>query len=141
MRKGDIINATVGLKFAKKIFVGYSHEVMNGNLGSDVGSSTELTLRFDFNDRNYQERFRQDYKSSLAFRRKTLSTAAKKGRTGSKGPKAFKKSQKKRLKNIKSPNSRYNSTKKLSKVKGKKFNSKKRRKSNYKRTHKKRRYR
>lgn len=142
VRKGDIINATAGIKVAKKIMVGYSYELMNGNLGSDVGNTSEITLRFDFNDKNYQERFRQDYKSSLAFRRKTLSSAAKKGRTGSKGPKAFKKRQKKRLKNIKSPNSRYNNLKKLSGgKKKKKFNTKKRRKKNYRRNYKKRRYR
>ncbi|ELR72238.1 hypothetical protein C900_01792 [Fulvivirga imtechensis AK7] len=141
MRQGDIINLTAGIKIAKKVLLGYSHEMMNGNLGSDVGSSSEITLRLDFNDRNYQERFRQDYKNSLAFRRKTLSSAAKKNQIGAKGPKAFKKSQKKRLNNVKSPSSRYNSTKKLSRVKHKKFDNKKKRKKNYKRNHRKRRYR
>lgn len=141
IRKGDIINLTAGIKIARKILVGYSYEMMNGNLGSDVGNSSEITLRFDFNDRNYQERFQQDYKSSLAFRRKTLSSATKKNRIGSKGPKTFKKRQKKRLKNIKSPNSRYNDAKKLSKVNQKKFSNKKKRKKNYKRSQRKRRYR
>ncbi|QSE97875.1 PorP/SprF family type IX secretion system membrane protein [Fulvivirga lutea] len=137
-RKGDILNAAVGLKVAKKFFVGYSYEIVNNNLGTDVGPSSEIAVRFDFNDKSYQERFRQDYKNSLAFRRKTLSTAAKRTRVGSRSPKSFKKRQKSRLKNIKSPNQRYNNLKKLPKVERRKFDNKKRRKKNYKRRKQKR---
>ncbi len=138
MRKGDIINIAAGLKIAKKIFVGYSYELVNNNIGSDVGPSSEIAIRFDFNDKSYQERFRADYKNSLAFRRKTLSTAAKRTNVGARSPKAFKKNQKKRLRNIKSPNARYNNLKKLPKVERRKFDNKKRRKANFKRTKKKR---
>ncbi len=134
LRKGDIINGAVGLKIAKKIFVGYSYEFVNNNLGSDVGPSSEIAIRFDFNDKSYKERFRKDYKSSLAFRRKTLSSAAKRTRVGSRSPKSFKKRQKGRLRNIKSPNSRYNNLKKLPKIERRKFNNKKRRKRNYRRS-------
>lgn len=133
VRKGDIVNGAIGLKVAKKIFVGYSYEFINSNLGSDVGPSNELAIRFDFNDKTYQERFRQDYKSSLAIRRKTLSNAANRSRVGSRSPKSFKKKQKKRLRNIKSPSSRYNNLKKLPKVERRKFNNKKRRRKNYRR--------
>jgi type IX secretion system PorP/SprF family membrane protein len=133
MRKGDIINVAAGLKIARKIFVGYSYELVNNNLGSDVGASSEIAIRFDFNDKTYQERFRQDYKNALAYRRKTLSSAAKRTKVGSRSPKAAKKRQKKRLRNIKSPSSRYNNLKKLPKIERRKFNNKKRRKQNYKR--------
>ena len=133
MRKGDIINGAIGLKIAKKVFIGYSYEFVNNNIGSDVGPSNEIAIRFDFNDKSYQERFRKDYKNSLAFRRKTLSNAAKRTRVGSRSPKALKKKQKSRLKNVKSPNARYNNIKKLPKIERKKFNNKKRRKQNYKR--------
>ena len=137
-RKGDILNAAIGLKIAKKFFVGYSYEVVNNNIGSDVGPSSEIAIRFDFNDKSYQERFRQDYKNSLAFRRKTLSTAAKRTKVGSRSPKSFQKTQKRRLKNIKSPSARYNNLKKLPKIERKKFNNKKKRKKNYKRSKQKR---
>lgn len=136
MRKGDIINVAAGLKIARRIFVGYSYEIVNNNLGSDVGASSEIAIRFDFNDKTYQERFQKDYKNALAFRRKTLSSAAKRTNVGSRSPKMAKKKQKRRLQNIKSPNARYNNLKKLPKIERRKFNNKKRRKANYKRSKK-----
>ncbi|MEQ8242868.1 type IX secretion system membrane protein PorP/SprF [Fulvivirga sp.] len=136
MRKGDIINVAAGLKIARKIFVGYSYEIVNNNLGSDVGASSEIAIRFDFNDKTYQERFQKDYKNALAYRRKTLSSAAKRTNVGSRSPKMAKKKQTRRLRNIKSPNARYNNLKKLPKVERRKFNNKKRRKANYKRSKK-----
>jgi type IX secretion system PorP/SprF family membrane protein len=135
MRKGDIINVAAGLKIARKIFVGYSYEIVNNNLGSDVGASSEIAIRFDFNDKTYQERFQKDYKNALAYRRKTLSSAAKRTNVGSRSPKMAKKKQKQRLRNIKNPSLRYNGTQKKQ-SKGKKFNNKKRRKANYKRSKK-----
>lgn len=135
MRKGDIINVAAGLKIARKIFIGYSYELVNNNLGSDVGASSEIAIRFDFNDKTYQERFKKDYKNALAYRRKTLSSAAKRTRVGSRSPKSFKKKQKRRLRNVKNPSLRYNGTQKK-KSKGKRFNNKKRRKQNYRRSKK-----
>jgi type IX secretion system PorP/SprF family membrane protein len=137
MRKGDIINVAAGLKIAKKIFVGYSYEIVNNNLGSDVGASSEIAIRFDFNDKTYQERFKKDYKNALAYRRKTLSSAAKRTQVGSRSPKAAKKKQKRRLRNVKNPSLRYNGTQKKQ-SRGTKFNNNKRRKANYKRTKKRR---
>ncbi|MTI39094.1 PorP/SprF family type IX secretion system membrane protein [Fulvivirga lutimaris] len=132
MRKGDIINIAAGLKIARKVFVGYSYELVNNNLGSDVGTSSEIAIRFDFNDKTYQERFQKDYKNALAYRRKTLSSAAKRTNVGSRSPKAAKKKQRRRLRNIKNPSLRYNGTQKKQ-SRGKKFNNKKRRKKNYRR--------
>ncbi|TRX61177.1 type IX secretion system membrane protein PorP/SprF [Fulvivirga sp. M361] len=133
-REGDILSLTAGIKIAKRILIGYSHEIPNGDF--DLGATNEITLRLDFSDKTYQDRFKQDYKSGLAFRRKTLSSAAKRGRSvGAKSPKALAKRRKK-LKNLKSPNQRYNNTKKLSKVRSKKFNVQKRRRKNYKRSRK-----
>ena len=141
VRKGDIVNGAVGLKIARKIFLGYSYEFINNNLGSDVGPSSEIAIRFDFSDKTYQERFRKDYKNSLAFRRKTLSNTAKRTRVGARSPKAFKKKQKRAVRNVKSPSQRYNNNaRKQPKLKRRKFSNKKRRKQNYKRSKKRKRY-
>ena len=145
VRRGDIVNGAVGLKVARKIFFGFSYEFINNNLGSDVGASSELVVRFDFDDMAFKNRqrfkqgqepkqFKQEYKNAMTYRRKTLSTAAKRIGVGSRNPKAAKKMQKKRLRNVKSPSARYNNLKKVFKVDRKRFNNKKRRKKNYKRS-------
>lgn len=137
-RAGDILSVTAGYRIARKLLLGYSYEMVNNNLGSDLGSTSEITLRFDFNEKTYQDRFREDYKNSLAFRRKTLSSAAKRSRVGARSPKAFQKKQKRRIKNIKSPNSRYNKVRKLPKVERRKFQNTKKRKKNYRKRKQKR---
>lgn len=135
-REGDILSMTAGIKVAKKILIGYSHELPNGDF--NLGATNEITLRLDFSDKTYQDHFKQDYKSSLAFRRKTLSSATKRGRSvGARSPKALAK-RKKQLKRMKSPNARYNNLKKLSKAGKRTFNVKKRRRQNYKRSKNKR---
>ena len=94
-----------------------------GNVGGFVGAANEFTLRFDFNDESYKQRFSSDYKSSVAYRRKTLSAPS--GRSGARSPKQVSKKQKKLAPF--SPNRRYQDTKKLSvKTKKKKGSSKKR---------------
>lgn len=139
-RAGDILSLTVGVRLKNKLMLGYSHEVPNGNFG--LGHTNEITLRFDFNEKTYQDRFRQDYKSSLAFRRKTLSSSSKRARAGARTPKSFKKRQKNRVKNFPSPSKRYNNVKKLSQRRHKKkFNNSTRRKKNYKKHYKQRRRR
>lgn len=129
MRRGSVVNGTVGFHLSKYVMIGYSREMIMGNIGGFVGSANEITLRFDFNNAEYKERFRADYKAALSYRRKTLSPAGK-------SPKQLHKKQK-RL-SAYSPNTRYQNTKKLShktksmpKKKG--FNVKKRHKSHFKR--------
>lgn len=136
-RKGDILSLTGGFHINKKLLLGYSYEMVNNNFGSDLGATSEITVRFDFNERNYQDRFKSDYSNAMAFRRKTLAkrSSAKK-RVGVKGPKGLKKRSKKAAKY--SPNRRYNKTNKLNTVKTKKFSNKSRRKKNFKRNQKKR---
>lgn len=109
-RAGDIISLTAGLRIAKKIMFGYSYETPNGDF--DLGNTNEFTLRFDFSNQTYQDRFRDDYKQALAFRRKTLSTASRRVKAGGRTPKALSKNLKRRTRGVKSPNSRYNSFKK-----------------------------
>ena len=105
--------------------VGYSRETISGNIGGYVGSANEYTIRYDFNDESYKERFRSDYKSAVAYRHKTISGPSKKG---SSNPKQMHRKQK-RLAPY-SPNRRYQNVKKLSTSKTKKNPaSKKRRKS------------
>ena len=74
--------------------------------------------------------------NSMAYRRKTLSKSSSAGkRVGVKGPKGSKKRSRKAAKY--SPNRRYNKTAKLNTVKRKGFNTKKRRKQNFRRNKKK----
>ena len=122
-REGDIISLTAGIRVAKKVMFGYSYETPNGDF--DLGNTNEFTLRFDFSDQNYQDRFQDDYKQALAFRRKTLSTTSKRVRVGGRTPKALSKNLKRRTKGVKSPNSRYNTFKKRPRN-TKRYNTKKR---------------
>jgi type IX secretion system PorP/SprF family membrane protein len=136
-RSGNVVSGTLGFRLSKYILIGYSREMITGNIGGFVGAANEFTLRFDFNENNYKTRFRADYKSSVAYRRKTLSGPA--GKQGSRNPKSIQKKQRKLAPY--SPNSRYQNIKKLS-VKTKKksgFNVKKRQKKNFKKGSKRRR--
>ncbi|MBL7858017.1 MAG: type IX secretion system membrane protein PorP/SprF [Cyclobacteriaceae bacterium] len=136
MRSGQVLNASLAFRISKYVLLGYSREMITGNIGGFVGAANEFTLRYDFNDQSYKERFRADYKSALSYRRKTLSGPI--GKVGSRSPKQIQRNQKKLAPY--SPNKRYQNTKKLS-VKTssskKNFSTKKRQKSNYKRKSKK----
>ncbi|MTI39576.1 PorP/SprF family type IX secretion system membrane protein [Fulvivirga lutimaris] len=140
VRKGDIVNGAVGLMVARKIFFGFSYEFINNNLGSDVGASSEIVVRFDFDDMAFKNRerfgnnskqYRQDSKNALNYRKKILSSAGKRKNVGPRNPSDAKNNQKRRLRNVKSPNERYNKIEKLPKSKRKKIKNKKRRKKNY----------
>jgi type IX secretion system PorP/SprF family membrane protein len=133
MRSGNVLSGTLAFRLSKYVMVGYSREMITGNVGGFVGSANEITLRFDFNDQSYKERFRSDYKSAVSYRRKTLSGSV--GKSGSRNPKQIRRKQKKLAPF--SPNKRYQNTKKLSVkssgAKKKNFSSKKRKKSSRKR--------
>jgi type IX secretion system PorP/SprF family membrane protein len=134
MRSGSVISGTLGFRLSKFIMLGYSREMIAGNVGGFVGAANEFSIRFDFNENNYKTRFRADYKSSVAYRRKTLSGPA--GRSGAKGPKQVQKRQKKLAPF--SPNSRYQNIKKLSVKKKGGFSVKKRQKKNFKKSRRRR---
>ena len=70
IRKGNVYNVSLGYKFLKRFMVGYAREMIGSSIGGYVGSANEITLRFDFNDETYQDRFKTDYKSSKAYDRK-----------------------------------------------------------------------
>lgn len=123
-RQGDVLSLTIGLKVAKRIFFGYSYEAITTGPGDQFGPSNELTLRYDFSDKTYKQRFRQDYKDGLAYRRKTLRSTALKGRISSKSPTSHRKKLKRKIRKQKSPNERYNQ---VGWLKKKKFRRKKRR--------------
>jgi type IX secretion system PorP/SprF family membrane protein len=129
MRSGNVVSATLGFRLSKYVMIGYSREMITGNVGGFVGAANEFTLRFDFNDQSYKERFRSDYKSAVSYRRKTLSGPS--GKSGSRNPKQIRRKQKKLAPF--SPNKRYQNMKKLSvkssSTKKKSFSSKKRKKS------------
>lgn len=114
-RSGAQFTATAALRFANKFLIGYSYESFSGDFRTNVGNSSEITLRIDFRDRAYSTNTRNSRKimtNSLAFRRKTLSRTASKARRRASNPS---KSLRKRLKRnyTKSPNYRMNSSRKL----------------------------
>ena len=86
--------------------------MLTGGLGGFVGASNEFTIRLDFNNQGAKVKFTDDYKSSLSYRRKTLTTSAAKRTSGSKNPKQLHKAQK-RIASY-SPNRRYQNMAKLS---------------------------
>ncbi len=138
MRSGQVLSATLAFRPSKYLMVGVSRESITSNVGGFVGAAYEFTLRYDFNNESYKERFHSDYKSAMAYRRKTLSGPI--GKAGGRSPQQLHKKQKKIAPY--SPNKRYQNIKKLSvksKAPGKKFNAQKRKRANYKRNAKKRR--
>ncbi len=108
LRKGSVVNGTLGFKISKYLMVGYSREMIMSNVGGYVGSANEITLRLDFNDESYKQRFRADYKNAMSYRRKTLSAPVKASSKSS----AQSKNKQKKLTPY-SPNTRYQNVKKL----------------------------
>lgn len=102
-RSGGVANFTAGVRVRPKVLIGYSHEIFLGDLSKQLGATNQFTLRFDFNEYSYKNKFVQDYKASLAYRRKILSRPI----VGSKTPQEFHKKEKRR-KHM-SPNKRYQS--------------------------------
>lgn len=128
-RTGNVLSGTLGVRPTKSILVGYSHEIIMGNVGGFLGAANEITLRFDFNNESYKDRFRSDYKSAVSYRRKTVSSSTTK--PGGRSPKQVHRKQKKLAPY--SPNKRYQNIKKLGvkssgvKKKGSSYNKKKKR--------------
>jgi type IX secretion system PorP/SprF family membrane protein len=108
-RKGSVFNGTIAFRPTKKTLIGYSREMITSSIGGFVGAANEITLRFDFNDESYKERFRADYKNAMAYRRKTLTSPQ---RISAQNPRQLQKKQKKLAPY--SPNSRYQNVQKLS---------------------------
>ena len=111
-RAGSVVNFTLAYRLSQYLLVGYSNEIITSPVGGFVGTSNEFTIRYDFNDQNYQKKFRADYKQSLSYRRKTLNTSSVRKTPGGHTPKQLAKAQKRVA--AFSPNSRYQNTKKLS---------------------------
>ncbi len=112
LRAGNLLNFTVAYRLNKYLLVGYSREIITTQVGGYLGASSEFTLRYDFNDQNYQKKFRQDYKQSLSYRRKSISSSPVRKTAGGRTPKQLARAQKRVA--AFSPNSRYQNTKKLS---------------------------
>ena len=74
-RTGGAISMTGAFRFGKGVYLGYSREVLSGNLGNSLGASNEFTLRLDFRDHRYftnAKNARSINTNALALRRKTL---------------------------------------------------------------------
>lgn len=131
-RSGGVVAGTIAIRPSKYLQLGYSREIITGNVGGFVGAASEFTLRYDFNNESYKERFRADYKSAVSYRRKTVGSSSSK--SGGRGPKQLHRKQKKLAPY--SPNRRYQNIKKLGVKKSsssyKKKPGAKRRKSSFK---------
>lgn len=112
MRAGSVLNATVGYKLNKNLLIGYSREMITGNVGGFVGSSSEFTLRLDFGRQATAKKFNADYRSALSYRRKTLNTTGVRKGAGGRTPKQLSRAQKRV--SAYSPNKRYQNMSKLS---------------------------
>ena len=108
-RSGKVFSGTLALHISKYLTFGYSREMILGNVGGFVGAANEITVRYDFNNESYKERFSSDYKSSMAYRRKTMSGPSSNSK--SRSPKQLHRKQKKLAPY--SPNNRYQNIKKL----------------------------
>jgi type IX secretion system PorP/SprF family membrane protein len=112
VRNGSTYSGTVGFHFTKNIMAGYSREMNLGPVGGFVGSTNEITFRFDFSQKETPKKFNNDYRSSLSYRRKTLNTSGVKKTAGGHTPKQLSKAQKRVA--AFSPNRRYQNVSKLS---------------------------
>ena len=56
-QKGDILSLTAGVKVVGKLWVGYSYEMINTTYKTSLGSTSEITLRYDFKENTYRDRF------------------------------------------------------------------------------------
>lgn len=112
-RTGGAASLTGAFGLGKGIYLGYSREILSGNLGTSLGASNEFTLRFDFRDHRYYSNVRNAKRintSALALRRKTLRSYPTRN-----SPNAFSNHNKKFVKKnyVHSPNYRMESSKKL----------------------------
>lgn len=112
-RTGGAINATAAFRW-KNVMVGYSRDIVTGDVRQALGATNEFTLRFDFFDESYYmkaKNARAINTKAMTIRRKTLSTY------NHKRPSSYAQSQryKKKLKNksFMSPNYRMSASKKL----------------------------
>jgi len=137
-RQNDIISMSASVKLAKKIMLGYTHEIANGAV--NLGNTSEIALRFDFSNYNYQERFKDDYRAAINYRRKSLNTR-KPGKIGSRNSAKAKRKSVRKINSFKSPSKRYTSSKNLPSIKGRKPPMQNRRKYGKQRRAAKKRYR
>ena len=112
IRNGSVLNMSAGFKVTKSLVLGYSREMIAGNVAGFTGSSNEYTLRINFSEKESAKKFKSDYKSSLSYRRKTLNTSGVKKKAGGRTPKQLSRAQKRVA--AFSPNKRYQNMSKLS---------------------------
>ncbi|HPM32031.1 MAG TPA: type IX secretion system membrane protein PorP/SprF, partial [Chryseolinea sp.] len=119
-RTGGTVSATLGVRILDKFLIGYTRDINAANYGANLGSSNEITLRFDFNNQKYYSNYRNSKKintQALALRRKTLSKYTAKGSPHKKSQ-HYKSTIRRNYQ--KSPNYRLDSSKKLQTIKVKK---------------------
>lgn len=99
-RTGPTASLTGGFRLGNKLLLGYTHEVFLGDVRSQVGATSEITLRYDFSFYSYKSNFRADYRNSMTYRKKVAASSP-----APRSPGKLHTQQKKYAKN--SPNKRY----------------------------------
>jgi type IX secretion system PorP/SprF family membrane protein len=107
LRKGSVAGITAGLYITPKLMIGYTREMYFSNVQAQVGATNEFTLRLNFKEYDYRKSFSSNYKTALAYRRKSMNSYK-----GSRSPTQLHRQQK-RLATY-SPNKRYQNVQKLS---------------------------
>lgn len=112
-RTGGVVSATVAVKLFKSVTIGYSRDMLTGDLSKGLGATNEFTLRYDFMNEEFYTRVKNAKvinTRALALRRKTLSTYKHRGSPYQQSSR-YKKAVKR--KSYMSPNYRMDSSKKL----------------------------
>jgi type IX secretion system PorP/SprF family membrane protein len=99
-RTGPTASLTGGFRVSNKLQLGYTHEVFLGDVRSQVGATSEITLRYDFSFYSYKTNFQADYRNSMTYRKKVSGSSP-----APRSPGQLHSQQKKYSKN--SPNKRY----------------------------------
>lgn len=130
-RTGGAINASAAFRW-KNVMLGYSRDIITGDVRQALGATNEFTLRFDFFDESYYLKARNARAintKAMTIRRKTISTY---NHRGSQYQHSQRYKKQLRRKSFMSPNYRISASKKLMNTKGK-------RKPAHRKTHKPRR--
>ena len=141
-RSGGLISPSVALHFNKTLLLGYSFEMFGSGIQRNIGGTHEVAIRYDFMQDSYFRggSNRLDVMArSIAYKRKSLSYSRVQGKPKSASNPKYKSKLKRNL--IRSPNYRFNNSKKLNNrqyrsVIGKRnstsYKANKRRETNYK---------
>lgn len=73
-RTGSSGSVSAGFRLNNKLQLGYTYEIFLGDVRSQVGATSEITLRYDFKAYSYKSNYKADYLGALAYRKKVNSS-------------------------------------------------------------------